>query len=165
MTQHYTDAPALGPSPEPSREEGLLALAERVEALTHADKAVNRAVARAVGWGYQTPSEAKRKNPAWFHPDDCRDGKPVIDSLHGTDMWREPLNYLGSLDAAVKLVPEGAAWEIHRTIGGQFWADVSVSLGDAWWSDQGCTVAATPALALTAAALRALAASTPTEAK
>jgi len=122
----------------------MISLAERCEAARLPNKALNREVARAVGWGYQTPSEARRSNPAWFHPSDCRDGKPVIDSLHGTDVWREPLDYLGSLDAAMTLVPEDSRndWSL---IGGRYWqAEVGDEMADA----------ATPALALCAAALK-----------
>lgn len=90
----------------------LLALAAKVEASAGADNVLNRAVARAVGWGYQTPSKCGRRHPRWFHPDDCRDGEPVLDSLHGTDVWREPLQYLTSLDAAMTLVPEGHVFTV-----------------------------------------------------
>lgn len=87
-------------------------LADLCERAAGPDKALNRAIARAVGWGYQTPSEAKRSNPAWFHPDDCRGGKPVFDSLHGTDVWREPSDYVGTLDAAKTVVPQG--WKMRQ---------------------------------------------------
>ena len=126
-------------------------LADRVEAAIwpQNDRILNREVARAVGWGYRTPSEHGRKNPAWFHPDDCRDGRPVMDSLHGTDVWREPLDYLGSLDAAMTLVPDG--WSLGQ------WTIIGKPDSARIWRD-GCDVlarGATPALALTAAALRA----------
>jgi hypothetical protein len=129
----------------------LLNLAERCEAASGPDRVLNRAIARAVGWGYQTPSEAGRKNPAWFHPNDCRDGKPVLDSLHGTDVWREPLDYVASLDAAVALVPEGCTWELSTDFSPPH-AGIYIDLGD---EPQCQADAATPALALTAASLRA----------
>jgi len=144
----------------------MISLAERCEAARLPNKALNREVARAVGWGYQTPSEARRSNPAWFHPSDCRDGKPVIDSLHGTDVWREPLDYLGSLDAAMTLVPtteDGWGWairyysELSRKAYAEVWIrdDADPETGDYLKS-----TGATPALALCAASLRARALST-----
>jgi hypothetical protein len=132
----------------------LLALAARCEAakLPLPDRTLNRAIARAVGWGYQSPSEARRANPAWFHPEDCRNGKPVFDSLHGTDVWREPLNYVGSLDAAMTLVPSPGKWSVTAGHKGDWQACVWVEgAGFMDWRS-----AASPALALTAAALRAL---------
>ncbi len=88
----------------------LLALAERVEAATGADRTgLRNAVALAIGWHRVEPRFTKSKNGAWIKPSDFlgvrSDGSPVLDSLHGTDMHRDPPNYLESLDAAVSLYP------------------------------------------------------------
>jgi len=83
----------------------LLELAARVEAapVNRKDRTLNREVALAVGWARLTPSESRKSYPTWYHPSDVRDGHPVFDSLHGTEVWREPLNYLGSVDDALTL--------------------------------------------------------------
>lgn len=90
----------------------ILELAERVEALDGRNNdgdmtIVTGEIARALGWYRVTPSEAKNKHGHWIAPEDCRDGEPVYDSLHGTTCHRNPPNWLWSLDAAMKLMPEG----------------------------------------------------------
>lgn len=129
-------------------------LAARVEAATwpQHDRVLNREVALAVGWCRRTPSQGRTKHPTWFHPDDCRNGEPVLDSLRGTDVWREPLDYLGSLDAAMTLVPIGSA-AIHIGIFPEG-AHCKIFMdedGDATSTGN----SKTPAIALTAATLRA----------
>lgn len=136
-----------------ARGEALLALAARCEKDTGADNVLNRAIARAVGWGYQTPSEARRKNPAWFHPDDCRNGQPVLDSLHGTDVWREPLQYLTSLDAALSLIPE-TEYSLTNLYGV---ARAHVEMGNEYGGHHGSNECNSMPLAVCAAMLRALA--------
>lgn len=131
-------------------------LADRCEAATGPQKALDREIALLVGWCRQSPSEAKRKHPAWFHPDDCRDGKPIFDSLHGTDVWRDPSAFTASIDAAMTLVPKG--WETAIYCGGEL---ANVQMETERLRQQPCFIpidgtAATPALALCAAALRAL---------
>lgn len=64
--------------------------------------------------------------------------------------WREAPAYTASLDAAMTLVPEGYDWAVFRTNGG-----LTVH---AWCGSREDVFAATPALALTAACLRARAA-------
>ena len=129
----------------------LLALAERCETATLPlpDRILNRDIARAIGWGYRPPSEMGRKNPGWFHPEDCRHGVPVLDSLHGTDVWREPLDYVGSVDAALTLVGDD-----HWRVEDHPLAGPCAVVGDA----EG--YAPSPTLALMSAALRNLAART-----
>lgn len=145
----------------------LLDLAARCEALDGRNNGgdmtlLTSEIARALGWVRVTPSEARNKTGHWVAPQDCRNGKPIYDSLHGTEVHRAPPPWLWSLDAAMTLVPEGwwlvrfgyvpaprAHW--HATLrrelpGGQ---DGTVSTG---------TYGDTPALALCAAALRARAA-------
>lgn len=133
----------------------LLKLAERCERAEGPEKALDREIALAIGWVRLTPSEARRKNPAWFHPDDCRDGKPVYDSLHGTDVWRDPLAYTASLDAAMTLLDGETFFHLSRFSPGEGPAEAHVypnrHIGDDYNA-----FGATPALALTAASLRAL---------
>lgn len=82
----------------------LANLLERVEKAEGADKALSREIqCRVGGWYRRTPSEGRTRHPTFIHPDDCRDGKPVYDSLHGTDIWREPPDVTASLDAALAL--------------------------------------------------------------
>lgn len=64
--------------------------------------------------------------------------------------WRfEPPKYTGSLDAALSLVPEGLSWEVRQIV--TFECDAIVYGHDIHQSAE----AATPALALVIAALRA----------
>ena len=155
----------------------LLLLAERVEAASGPDRALNREVALAVGWHRYSPSEIGKSNPGWIAPEDfigeyvSRDGRrsPRLDSMHGTDVWREPRDYLASLDAAMELVSEGVegvglSFKIERFYLGNGMVKCRASV----WDGLGCvssldtaSEAATPALALTAAALRARAQADP----
>jgi hypothetical protein len=99
------------------KREELLALADRVEALTGEDHGVNCAVEYV-------------RTPHW-----TGEG--------------QPRRYTASLDAAMSLVPEGRDWTLQSSGGPGPMAFVDY-----------CgrfRVGATPALALTAAALRALA--------
>ena len=92
----------------------LLALAERVEAARVSDRTgLRNEVALATGWHRVEPRFTKSKHGAWIKPCDFigvhSDGSPKLDSLHGTDMHREPPNFLESLDAAMSLyitIPE-----------------------------------------------------------
>jgi hypothetical protein len=68
-----------------------------------------------------------------------------------------PPNWLGSLDAAMTLVPEGWAWMLGCAPGEAFFASLAV-MDDGLQAPEVGVNAATPALALCAAALRALAA-------
>ena len=111
----------------------LVALAERVEALTgDRETALLEAVLRAVGWTTDDTGRA-------IMPD-------------GTHCYGPLPNPLASLDAAMTLVPEGADYALERVHGAD-WASIDVE-----GQRRPPICAATPALALTAAALRALAA-------
>ena len=103
----------------------LAALVERVEQAAGPDRDIDFAVAAAVGWP---------------------------DSPHSHQHARR---YTEHLDAAVSLVPEGHGWHIQNNPSvGACWAAVSSTRHALPW---GCGMrrAATPALALCAAALRA----------
>ena len=131
----------------------LTELADWVETLAADDptRVLNREVALAIGWYRRTPSKGRSKYPTWVHPDDCRDGKPIYDSLHGTNIWREPLNYLTSLEAAMMLVVDRRAItiEISPKV-----TEVTIQYRLAGKPMLAEAKAATPALALCAAALR-----------
>jgi hypothetical protein len=104
-------------------------LAERVEALTGPDREVDcRVWAAFNGGGFDT-------------------FVAVVPNFHD---WRAPY-YTASIDAAMTLVPEGREWAIGLEDGGAF-AHVHRPSEYA-----GMVEASTPALALTAAALRSLA--------
>jgi hypothetical protein len=119
-----------------SRKDELLALAKRVEALTGPDREVDTWIENHLGLARFEPAHPFRSH--------C-DGHTR----------KEPKLYTASLDAAMSLVPEGwnwGAWMRHDWLkqNAQVWhleRKGSTNNGDA----------ATPALALTAAALRAIA--------
>ena len=138
----------------------LLELAERCEDATGPDRGLNREVALVVGWHRYTPSEMGRSSPGWISPEDfigeyvAKDGRrsPKLDSLHGTSISREPHNYLGSIDAAMSLIPARLRKTISINIQGDMVqalifreGDGVVGRGDARFAP----------LALCAAALRA----------
>lgn len=115
----------------------LIELAESCEQADGADRGINRQVALAVGWHRYTPSELGRSNPGWIAPEDFagetvgKDGRkrPVLDSLHGTDIWREPRDYLGSLDAAMQLVPADRRVALVQEPSGK-WQCAMLTLGN-----------------------------------
>lgn len=132
-------------------------LAARVEGLTgensrHGEMTiVNNAVASAFGWVRVPPSQSPKSKGHWIAPEDCRDGKPVYDSLHGTALHQAPPPWLWSLDAAMTLVPDEHG-VVLNTLGAQ---PAIVRIWKPDLSGNFRAKAATPALALTAAALRA----------
>lgn len=143
----------------------LSQLAERVEAATGDIRAINREVALAVGWHRYSPSEIGKKNPGWIAPEDFigeyvgKDGRrtPKLDSLHGTEIWREPRNYIGSADAAMTLIPAHCTgWSVN--IEGRNAQALLFKDGD--WVI-GSSDACSPAAALVAASLRAALSSIP----
>ena len=141
-----------------SRRNKLIALAERVEALDGRNKGgdmtiLTADIARALGWVRVPPSKSVKRDGHWVAPEDCRNGQPVYCSLHGTEIHRAPPLWLWSLDATMSLVPEGWRPTISQHIVPKdFW---QVRLR--WWEKEVEARSSTPALALTAAALRALA--------
>lgn len=136
--------------------EALMALAMRVEAAEAADRELDAAIAVALKIGCRanlpddleylseiSPGDYEARHRKlgyyWFH---CRSGK----SMRAAD------RFTLSLDFAILLVPAGYAWEVGQADGrtGATVSSTSDDMGD-------CTMAATPALALTAACLKALA--------
>jgi hypothetical protein len=156
----------------------LHSLAARAEALDGRNNGgdmtlLTSEIARALGWVRVTPSEARNKTGHWVAPEDCRNGKPVYDSLHGTEVHRTPPLWLWSLDAALTLVPEG--WQVaaleqnwrtglwraqlipvpSATLIAAFDRGETVGWNTADAPDSGTGGIVTPALALVAACLRA----------
>ncbi len=140
----------------------LLELAARVEALTGPCRETDAEIALAVGYA---------KRGAWFR---APDADPDIDVL-GCGSWADAPAFTASLDAAMTLVPEG--WwvaginfnpidfrserdsEWHAEIAGPItWAVIEHGTPEEPVYDCHGGNASTPALALTAAALRARAA-------
>jgi len=136
--------------------DALLALAERCEQASGPDRELDGEIARALGW---TDVHVSVLNPLF------QVGRPP-----GVTGWRDPVPaFTASLDAALTLVPEG--WRVNGadwSILGQYsWmlkgpckklimgADGYEEAGGDWFKS-GVSLA-TPALALCAAALRALA--------
>ena len=125
-----------------SARDELEALIKRLEEAREGSMGLSREVARAVGW----VNRGNSRNGEWFHPDDTAEGKPVLDSLHGTDVHREPPDFTRSVDAALSLVPEGEGWNLIRFDGGdgRSQAHIGDEIGDG----------NTPAAALCIACLR-----------
>ena len=127
----------------------LLDLAKRCEEATDPDRDMDAEIAVALG------HEITRPHPPGSIQD--ANGSPVVRYLHG---WmkgmKEPCpGYTASLDAAMTLVPAGC------TEGGMTWEPEGCRV-ELQMPTQVCSgTGATPALALTAAALRALAAMEP----
>jgi hypothetical protein len=120
--------------------ERLLELAARCEAATGHDRELDAAIACAAG-----PMIA----PDWVvsaRPSDNRVGAVVRYFDDGTHGWYDAERFTASLDAAMTLVPEGCSWAINSRNSAEVFG---MGCG------QGGGRAATPALALTAAALRA----------
>jgi hypothetical protein len=132
----------------------LLALAERVEAASGPDRELDVAIWRGI-----TPNhEALRKRWAgsWTHADVQARKEAACELKNAPD-------FTASLDAAMTLVPEGWCWAVRNGLSTAYaeMADepfIETAHEKATGVD---SCARSPALALTAAALRARAASTP----
>jgi hypothetical protein len=112
-------------------------LAERCEAATRPDRELDAEIALATG--------AVKVINGWRY--------------NSANRAREVEHFTASLDAAITLVPDGCDWLINtRGIFAQVWERKAV--GDGSWEAR---TAATPALAMCAAALRALATDDPPE--
>ncbi|WP_394659943.1 hypothetical protein [uncultured Novosphingobium sp.] len=129
----------------------LLALADRVEKLTGPDRSIDGMIAEATG---EYPCWAPMQNVR--QPELFTDGKPGTRARE----WLAP-KFTASLDAAMTLVPEGWGW----TVGDKSpdpslaWCEIDHlpwHEGYGWAVERKLIVqAATPALALICAALRA----------
>lgn len=133
----------------------LNTLAEQVERAAAPSRELDEAIALATGWRQEKREylDGARILTEWVRPDGFR--LPI-----GT--MAEPPFFTASLDAALTLVPEGWDWMVERLKGDGSFAEFTVNLSP---EEQPYPVelernseAATPALALTAASLRAHAA-------
>tara|TARA_Y100000310_G_C20602926_1_gene774004 strand:+ start:231 stop:599 length:369 start_codon:yes stop_codon:yes gene_type:complete len=117
-------------------------LAQRIETAEGPDRALDAEIAAAVGWR------------VLYDKSDPNDAEPYYQPVPEMS-WQTVPRYTGSLDAAMQLVPAGHNWAIdtgHKN-GISAWCFD----GHLWNTD--ASVAATPALALCAAAIRARSAS------
>lgn len=96
------------------------ALAERCEQAKGPDRSIGRDIALAVGWQRFTPSQVRRKHPAWITPGDYlgrnSDGSPVIEQMHGTDLHRDAPPFescLTAIKALIELELPGWAWTVN----------------------------------------------------
>jgi hypothetical protein len=119
----------------------VLELASRVEAATGPDREIDREImALDYDWKRRALSKGSRfRDKCWVH--------------RATNKWRttapDGFEFTTSLDAAMTLVPEGAWWWVEaQPLGTAFLAGAG---------DERVSTAATPALALCAAALKAIA--------
>lgn len=119
-------------------------LAERCEKASGPDRELDIEIAIASGLYVKEKRGSDRKE--WFYP---TDGKGWRHSPYSLGFERLP-SFTASLDAAMTLVPEGYDWAVFRTNGG-----LTVH---AWCGSREDVFSSTPALALCAAALRAIAA-------
>lgn len=131
-------------------KEELLKLAERVEALSGPDREVEARIWCALN--------GKKYVGHWREYDGPNTRVEYIEPPKRTPLASSTvaLRWTASLDAAMTLVPKGWAWSVldRRTTG------YSKPNGQCWTKEDRSTLhgdAATPALALCAAALRALA--------
>ena len=80
----------------------LRAIRAELAVLQVPSKAIDREMAKCIGWHRVEPRFARSKHGAWIAPEDwigqMGDGSPILDSLHGTDMWPEVPHYTGDLE-------------------------------------------------------------------
>jgi hypothetical protein len=140
-----------------SMTENLNALADRVEAASGPDRELDALIAIQVAWRWEgwaegdiAVEESARKFGVEY----------VVDRVANShkSIWKLLPRYTASLDAAMTLVPEGWDWALYTGADGRCEAGCAPADTD----PEGCrtadsdqSLAATPALALTAAALRA----------
>lgn len=87
-----------------------MTIIKKLEKAEGPSKALNREIARAVGWHRVEPRHAGNKNGGWIAPEDFNgcysDGAPIYDGMHGTTIAADVPNFTGSLDAAMALAPD-----------------------------------------------------------
>lgn len=136
----------------------LTELAKRVEAATGPDADLDRRIMAALGYSYRAGNRSigLTYGKAW-------DSHPYQEWVKGDEVVPDHCvpDYTASLDAATTLVPGGwnwgvGPWEDWKSTPRRAWAWCEETGED--WSEEMNRQAATPALALTAAALRARAA-------
>jgi hypothetical protein len=133
----------------------LLELAERVEGLQGADREVDCLIREAVDPRYRPDQRVMYY------------GEPTGEHVTDDDVWTASPPYTASLDSAMSLVPANhtiqlSDWEDERLRARGPWQAIVLPMGargrmtDYTFTNR-CDHAATPALALTSAALKALA--------
>jgi hypothetical protein len=125
----------------------LLKLAERCEGLTGPDRETDEAIERAL-----PPTDARIQLPSLWNERAAKFHGSRIGEYDGDDYI--PAAYTASLDAAMSLVPEGRSWRLDKTF---TVSGCNMFAKQPFREVSRCRRAATPALALTAACLRALA--------
>lgn len=122
-------------------------------AATGPSMAINREVAKYAGWFRVAPRF--HKGGGWIAPEDFLgaddEGRPKLDSLHGTDIHREPPNFTASIDEALTLMPDNYDCLVC-CINGKWQATCGPKNS---FQDVGDQKGATPAIALCIAALKA----------
>lgn len=82
------------------------------------DRELAREVARLVGWHRVEPRHTSNRKGGWIAPEDWNgtmsDGSPILDGTHGTTIHRDVPDYTASLDAVLRLLPEG--WGVHMSM-------------------------------------------------
>jgi len=126
----------------------LEALAARVEAAQGADRVLDAEICVALrGYTMHEDSDPMTGIFAFWV------GKPWESECINCSNW---IDYTSSLDAAASLVPSQYAWTLGQNVHHRTWlASVNTLDADGAPCSVAMTGAATPALALTAAALRA----------
>lgn len=136
----------------------LLELAARCEAATGADREMDAAIAVSLNIGARGLLPDDHEYLARVRKDDgCAPGTYWFVCRSGRSL-RTAEAYTASLDAAMSLVPEGHDWSLHVDNGEALAGCEPASDDGCWCADRH---AATPALALCAAALRARATLSP----
>jgi hypothetical protein len=135
--------------------EDMLALADRVESLTGPDREVDFLIATALGEVPEHVIQGPVGTPyGWFRREDqwALTRTKESDVYAGVESW-SPKPRTASLDAAMSLVPEG--WTFDLQVRSHFSHTFLEAQEDERGAEVSAQNAATPALALTAAALRA----------
>jgi hypothetical protein len=157
-------APLSTPQPErmhPMTSELLLELAERVEAATGPDRELDAAIYNACPDG---PNRKAERLPMEKWGDRFGDGWHTMWADREDKHPEQLKRYTASLDAAMLLVPPADRWAWNVTMATFYrWVSVIPKHGDSYgindpFAGHSRDKAATPALALCAAALRARAA-------
>lgn len=81
----------------------LLALADRVEALTGPCRETDAEICRAIGW--------RNRDGFWWEPAEVEIARKKRQSIYGFPSYGKSIpGYTASLDAAMTLVPDGGRW-------------------------------------------------------
>lgn len=136
----------------------LMALADRVEALAEPCRETDAAIYLALHLPNWRDGDPWKKTNGWFKKNCAEDAIAYFfhDGMGGRSVTVK--SFTASLDAAMTLVPADMVWNAGNDVRcwAHIWRDKKLYNGVPWDSR-----AATPALALTAAALRARASKEP----